>query len=344
MNKTIIFIINNIGDSHCHHRVMEYINAGYEVKVFGFERPNSTFQENLPYTIQNIGYISSGKYLNRTRIYYKGLRQAIENQPQNAIYYIFGLDMACYFKLFCPHRKYIYEEADLVYTYLPSAITKVLKRIDQVIIRNAVQTVFTSEGFVRYHYGNSCPKNVIVVPNKLSKEILNYPVLPKKESMKGLRFAFVGYARFDSLYHFINTLLAHFPQHEFHFYGTTEPRMKEFENQYKNVFYHGRFTNPVDLPQIYQNIDILVCTYDYRYANVRYAEPNKLYESIYFRTPIIVSKGTFLNERVEKMGIGYAVDPFDENDIVNVINQLSADSIQEKINNITAIKQYEAIA
>jgi succinoglycan biosynthesis protein ExoL len=42
--------------------------------------------------------------------------------------------------------------------------------------------------------------------------------------------------------------------------------------------------------------------------NNRVALPNKLYEAMYFRVPIVASKGTYLAERVLDAGIGYAID------------------------------------
>ena len=42
--------------------------------------------------------------------------------------------------------------------------------------------------------------------------------------------------------------------------------------------------------------------------NNRVALPNKLYEAMYFRVPIIASKGTYLAERVMTAGVGYEID------------------------------------
>ena len=70
---------------------------------------------------------------------------------------------------------------------------------------------------------------------------------------------------------------------------------------------------------------------------MRYAEPNKLYEAIYFETPIIVSKGTFLAERVEQWGVGLTVDASDETQVVALVNGLSDELTQEKIDRIRAI-------
>ena len=81
----------------------------------------------------------------------------------------------------------------------------------------------------------------------------------------------------------------------------------------------------------------MLSTYDAEYENVRYAEPNKIYESIYFEKLIIVSKNTFLSEKVHKLGIGYSVDAMNDAEIVDFVNRLSVDEIQRCVNEIKKI-------
>ena len=82
------------------------------------------------------------------------------------------------------------------------------------------------------------------------------------------------------------------------------------------------------MPEIYSQIDLVLSTYDVKYDNVRYAEPNKLYEAVYFETPIIVSKGTFLADKTLKLGIGYEVDPLNEKEVVEFVNGLTPESLE----------------
>ena len=50
------------------------------------------------------------------------------------------------------------------------------------------------------------------------------------------------------------------------------------------------------------------------------ALPNKLYESMYFETPMIVSKQTYLGELVSKNKIGLVVDACDQADLINALD------------------------
>ena len=93
----------------------------------------------------------------------------------------------------------------------------------------------------------------------------------------------------------------------------------------------------------YENIDLLLCTYDYRIDNVRYAEPNKLYESMYFRKPIIVSSSTFLSKKVAQLGIGYDIDSLNRDSIITFIQNLTPESIESKVKACSSIPQEECI-
>ena len=93
----------------------------------------------------------------------------------------------------------------------------------------------------------------------------------------------------------------------------------------------GPFKNPVELPEVYSKIDLVVSTYDIEDDNPRYAEPNKIYESIYFETPIIVSSQTFLAEKVNRMGIGFHVNAKNDNEIIGFWESLTEQVLKEKI-------------
>lgn len=82
--------------------------------------------------------------------------------------------------------------------------------------------------------------------------------------------------------------------------------------------------------------------------NVKVALPNKLYESILCELPIIVAKGTYLSELVEKMGVGVSVSHKDKNELKNVLTKLANDksyyqSMVESCKNTNQILIYQNI-
>lgn len=339
-NKKIIFISNNLSSSHDKARIEEYINNGVDVEVYGFTRAadSGIIMQSELYKPIVLGHILPS-YPTRLRTYYKAIKKLrAEKDKECYVYYILGLDIAMIFVLLGKNVKYIYEEADLVYTYMPNRmLISLFKRIDAYVQRHAYLAVFTSEGFLHYHYGSSQPSNVIIVPNRLNKSVLSVQRVSDSTEKKELKFGFVGAPRFNAIRNFIKVFCQNFPDREFHVFGGPIPEDFKGLEQFKNCIFHGRFSSPIDLPQIYSKIDLVLCTYDAEYENVRYAEPNKIYESIYFEKPIIVSKNTFLSEKVHKLGIGYSIDAMNDAEIVDFVNRLSVDEIQRCVNEIKKI-------
>ena len=116
-------------------------------------------------------------------------------------------------------------------------------------------------------------------------------------------------------------------------------RVESLVEKYDNLYYHGRFSNPIDLPSIYDKIDLSLATYAAYDDNVKYAEPNKLYEAIYFRCPIIVSEGVFLGDKVKDLNVGYAINAMDEKAIYEFLATLDNNSYQDKLQGCMRIEQ-----
>ena len=189
------------------------------------------------------------------------------------------------------------------------------------------------------------PKNAVVIANKLNQGILKLETIEKTVSDK-IRVGFVGKPRFKSVVAFAKVLCERYKNFEFHIYGGPILEEKDgFEalSRYGNYFYHGPFKNPDDLPEIYSKLDLVLSTYDIEFENVRYAEPNKLYEAIFFRTPIIVSEKTFLGDKVRKLGIGYCVNPLEEKEVEHLLSSITEDSISRLKSNCEKIDRDECV-
>lgn len=345
--NTIVFILNNLADTHSHVRIQEFIANGYQVKVYGCQREGIHINKQYPYPLNAFGTFQQRNYIKRLGVLLKAVRTILKETDKDDIYYCFGLDnaMALYLQ---SNRKFIYEEADLSHTYIAKKmIVNALEWVDKRVIKKSLLTVFTSDGYLQYHYGGKCPANGVMIYNKLSPAILKEQVLPHKQlDVAHLKFGFVGDVRGVSVYQFAKVIGDRFPQHEVHFYGyinkLQEQLFHELEH-YPNIVFHGRFCSPVDLPRIYSEIDIAFATYDAAYDNIRYAEPNKLYEAIYFEAPFIVSSHTFLAEKVRSLGIGFDVDATDEEAVCRLVNGLTAETIKDKVQHAAAIDKKATI-
>ena len=331
--KEIIFIVNSIDNQRCRKRVEEFRSNGFPVKIYGINRGLKTSSWDDCEIIAS--YDNHLAYYKRCQILINALRKVfkIHKKEKDVLWYYFGMDNAMFALLYNRKGKFIYEESDLVHTYMSKkAAIWTMEKIDKFIISRSALTVLTSEGFAEYHYPQKRPDNIVIKPNKLNPLIVNFPDYPPKElNSQHLNFALVGMIRFDAVRRMADIISKNFPNHQFHFYGVLNVATEKEENRFRildereNIHFHGRFKNPDELPKVYSQIDVVVSTYDVENINVQYAEPNKLYESIYYRTPIIVSKGTFLAKQVERYNSGYSVDVSKDENIIFLVHQIEKD-------------------
>lgn len=348
--KRIIFLESGENNPNNIKRMEEFKANGYDVVAYAFSRDQDNHNFPKGIEVHNIGGFSSdSSYLSRLGIIRRGIKSVLEkHKDDDCIFYLLKNDMAIVYS-FLSNRPYIFEEADMThlsldYKWLSGYLEKRVKRI----INHSILSVFRSEGFIRYHFGDVYPDNVYVIPNRLHPDVLR---LPKEESKEVddncIKYGFVGGIRYNTIFTFADYLLKNYPQHQFHFFGNFSTKAQEeyFSalKKYNNCYFHGVFKSPDDLPGIYSQIDVLLSAYDVRGINPRFAEPNKLYEAIYFEKPIIVSSNSFLAEKVARLGIGYDVDALNEEKVVALVKSIDGKSLFEKRNNIKKITKRDCI-
>ena len=340
MARTVVFIAPQLQQPRVIRRINTVYQAGIPIKVYGFD--SGIFSKNL----QSISFpvteiIKRDKKDSRIKkviCFIETLRRIRKENPKDSIFYIFSAEMGN-FSWILRNRKTVYEEADIFGAYFKRPfLRKFFKCIDKRTIRRSVLTIFTSEGFVDYTFGeNARPDNVLVIPNKLNSRFFNAEkkaeVKIKNIDINHIKFGFVGIIRYpNTIIRFAEVVGRYFPQHEFHFFGDPDvPSNVDVVKTMGNIHLHGPFVNPVELPAIYDNIDIVISCYDTTSWNVRVAEPNKLYEAVFFETPIVVSKGTFLEKQVARFNAGYAIKADDDDSIINFIKSINTDDLHKYI-------------
>lgn len=333
----IIFFLASLSQPRCIKRIKALYDLGFDVEVYGYTR--GFYDVNVfPHEIKvvNLGALQSGKgYCLKLINNFINLRRTIkENEKEHTLYYAFGYDLALICAIFSS-KKFIYESSDLIYTYFNRFILNICKYIDKFIIKRSYYTIFTSEGFADYLFKNNRPKNIIIQPNRVSSyfsQLDRKTLVSKTVQKEGLVFSYVGAFRYpETVFRFAKIIGEKYPQHKFYFYGDSQltPLAKELANKYRNVKYWGKFKSPEDLENIYSTIDIVIACYDSRTINEQIAEPNKLYEAICFCKPIVVTENTFLAKQVEKMQVGFSINPYSDDAICDFVNNLTFDSIRE---------------
>ena len=344
----LIFLQNSATQPRCHKRYRTFVKAGCsDAVVYSFNR--NWYNVNLPQDIKinSLGELEPGSYFRRLILYIRKLKQVF-NEHKDGVFYCYGQDMAFVAMLF--GKKYVYEESDIMYLeYKNTFVRSLMKRLDLFIQKKALASVFTSQGFVDYLYKN-VPDNVFVLPNKLDAYFEDKKRPEKRKAdVKALSFAFIGLLRYERMMSaFIKVMAQDSPNHQFHIWGdgsdAHNETIKKLVDTYPQVIYHGPFRNPVDLESIYDKVDINFVCYDTTGGNERIAEPNKLYESTFFNTPMLVSPNTYLSKVVEKWGNGFVLDCNSAEIIRDFFKSLTEDSLTERTNSCKIISTKQLIS
>ena len=340
--KKIICFVSMLSQPRCIKRILSLHYAGYNVIVYGHDRglyninmfPSSIEVHNLGFAKNGSGYLL--KFLKNWKLLIRILNEYDKN---SIIVYAFSFDFALISSIL--KFKYIYEISDLIYGYFKcKTLMNIFRLIDIYICKKSIFTVITSEGFKKYLFRNKNNKKIILQKNKVDyslKNILRFSLNLKYRT--SLRFAYVGAFRYpNTVFRFAEVIGREFPKHEFYFYGESNLTnlVIKLSNKYPNIYYFGPFKNPDELEEIYKNIDIIAACYDVSSFNERVAEPNKLYEAICFCKPIIVSKNTYLADKVKTMGVGYSIDASKDETIIEFVSQLSINQL-----NIISMNEYK---
>ncbi|MFA5670060.1 MAG: glycosyltransferase [Balneolaceae bacterium] len=345
----IIFLLASISQPRCLKRIRSFIERGFEVEIYGFDRGTYNINSSIEnHDIVNLGFAPSGTgYLNKVFFARKKINEIFQkNKSSNIIYYSFSFDISLICRLY--RKKYIYEISDLVYGYFHNkTIRNIFAMIDRKLISKSYLTVMTSKGFNDYLFPNTELKNIIVQPNRVDSYFSSIKRAVNKINTKKLAFSYVGAFRYpNTVFRFAKVIGEKYPEHTFMFFGDSilTNQVKELASKYDNVKYFGQFKNPEDLPQIYSKIDIVIACYDIKTLNERIAEPNKLYESMFFNKPIIVSKDTFLEKQVlKRYKCGFALDASKDENIVNLIDSLKNETLNQLIERISKIEIKEIV-
>lgn len=345
--KKIIFFVTNL-TPRPNRRIQEFIDAGFGCEVYCMSHSEDIVTPHYKVTYLNENKLTNMSYPKRMNLFSRQIGDVIDKyDKKNTLFYFFSFNTA-FVVLMKRRLSYIYEESDMLFDRFSSSFLQNMTiKMNRHIISKSKITVFTSEGFAHFYYKSNIPKNIVFVPNKVDKRSLELPVVNKREiDFNNLKFGFVGSLRYETLRNFAYVLIKNFPSAQFDFFGRNTDFSDEEILELKNtgrIFFHGTFKNPDDLPQIYSQLDFVVATYDVSGINPRYAEPNKLYEAIFFRTPIIVSRNSFLEHKVKELGVGFAVNALDNNDIVNQINEISPDVYKGFVSKLESIERKSVV-
>jgi succinoglycan biosynthesis protein ExoL len=326
----ILTLLPLIGHPRNSKRISMLINEGFEVEVGSFIR--DYHKGRIPKCeITELGKIQHGQYFKRFLLILLSIHKVRKLISRNDVIYCSGMDMAFLAVLsnFGYNKPIIQEIGDIREAQVSENIKgRIIRVIDKFILKKCAILVTTTQSFYEEYYKKRLRTKIIniVIENKLENQQFG----TVKQSNKNLEFPIkIGYFgllrdewSLKVLYFLIKTypskfklLLAGIP------FDKTEQLLSDLK-LLDGVDYFGSYNSPNDLPTLYNSVDMVWSCYppirdeDW---NLKWARPNRFYESCYFQKPTFTREGCQDSFDVKKFNIGKIIKGEEINDVVNEI-------------------------
>lgn len=193
------------------------------------------------------------------------------------------------------------------------------KNIVDRLVEESYFTAISSKGFLKFLKNSK----KIVTCHNIGMDFKEEKLAQDLKSKKKIIIGFVGGVRYYKENCALIDALTNNPKYELLYVGRPNSdcdlRSYCINKNIKNVFFEGEFKNS-DKPKIYEKVDIINAIYGYNSLEVTTALPNRLYDGLLFKKPILASKGTYLGDLVAKNNIGCVLDPDNMDNADDVLN------------------------
>ncbi len=336
MNKKITLLLPVSNQPRYLKRIHLLVKLGYHITVYYFDRDLQVPEmDGSQLQFKKLGAIRDGNYLKRMLPLLKAVR--IIKKDRSPVVYAFSVDLLLAAVL-AGKSDIIFEIGDI-----REVKSTLFNRIYARLLKKCSRIIVTSDKFASYlsETYRVDPHKFVFQPHLLEKHQFDAKSRVRNKTLRSgdaLYVGFIGLLRYTS----VGRLLEETHDNprlkiRIHGRGAYRDEVAEKMNTSKDYF-GGAFNYPEDLRKIYESIDINFVMYDSSDTNVTMALPNKLYESIYFGTPLIVSSGTYLSEIVQEWEIGLV---WDYNRINTLCEYLSSkefrDQYPEMVRNVIGI-------
>mgnify|MGYP004623586663 FL=1 len=202
----------------------------------------------------------------------------------------------------------------------------VLKKADIRYSGQADLIILTSERYYDTYFKHFVPQSkVLYLPN--IPNLSAFSAYRKKDPTHDFTVGFIGGVRYKKQMRHLIEAAQQCRMHLLIAGFETEPaEIEPLCRAYDRGTWVGRFDYAREAAALYGKCDVMYAVYDADMANVRVALPNKLYEAVYCEMPLIVAKGTYLQQLVESWGVGIAVDHTSTEALATVLCRLREDT------------------
>ena len=199
-------------------------------------------------------------------------------------------------------NKYILDIRD--YTYEKYGF---YKNIVEKLIEKSYFTTISSKGFLKF-----LPRSEkIITCHNISNVNSGKTYGQGLKNKSCITIGFVGGVRYFNENCKLINALANNPKYKLAYIGiaNSDCNLEEYckQKNITNVIFKGQFNNS-DKPQIYEQIDLINAVYGNEGLEVTTALPNRLYDGLLLKKPLIATYGTYLGKVVENYKVGIVLN------------------------------------
>lgn len=327
-------------------RVEKELNSmlvfGYKIRVLGWERSGKNGNRNRKILNLEKGQIPIELFHKKS-----SYGQGIHNLWSLFLFQIYLLKKlihhrrnydvihACDFDTIIPafviakllRKKYVYDIFDYYVEAfkVPSILKPFIERMDIQMINRADAVIIVNESRIE-QIRKSKPSKLWIIhnspdrPTPTESSFISGEVA--RSTSKKLKFVYVGVLSTSRFLLEIAEVISQFNNAELHIggFGELEDTFQKMSREKDNIFFYGKLDYRSVLA-LTEQCDVILAIYNPIVPNHRYSSPNKLYEAMLLKKPIIVAENTGIDRIVEVNHIGFVV-AYDKESLRVLIKQL----------------------
>ena len=208
---------------------------------------------------------------------------------------------------------------------------QIIRVIEKQLLKSCSLMVVTSEHYINEYYRKWVGSNIetLVLENKLEKGcgFKEKRSLFEKSNKDVITIGYFGLLRCSWTFKTLERLVMQYPN-KFEVLVAGYSILKEYSSEriahIEGFKYFGKYKSPLDLPKLYNQVDIVWGCYPYPDNsdwNWRWARTNRFYESLFFSKPIIALEHSGDSSFIKENNLGVLL-PLDK-DLNNVVNHLN---------------------